>query len=431
MLNLGKYRKANASRHGSALYSVLSNFLRIFTGPVSIFFVVSKLTIVEQTIYYNFITISAIQWIFELGLTTSLIQMLCSEKKRSLKISKINFGVIFFSISSSLLFLSMVVYAKWLFSGIDKDIWFLPFLLYATGVFLNINCNILYIVEESTGSIHKTYRVKLISGVLYSLALLLSLYFDLNLFALGIAQLFMFLVSIYTLRSRVKMILIYIKLFNLSKVVDSARNIIKFQMKLSAVWLIGYLYWNFNAVFFLKFTTVNFSAQYNSTITVFNAIATSLAALIITKRAVFGRMISSRRFIELKRLAFESFILMSLLYLIISIIAFFVILLLPSNIATRFYPTEVLTSLVVLRFAMMIYDSILIFLRCYQDEPFFYQTIILYILMPITTVISYVYMGSNNTFLLPMLMHVIFDCILIYRCFCYVGQRMNHEKIVI
>ncbi|ELJ8615022.1 hypothetical protein RUK64_003407 [Vibrio cholerae] len=367
--------------HKSAIYSIMSLGLRLLTGPLSILLITTKLSPFEQGIYYTFIAIASIQWVFELGISTAIVQHLSSNRIGGRLINAyVTFAFIFLSLSSFLLFFALLWYAFYLFQSLETNLWLFPWAIYALFISINVLNNIILIYEESRGNPETAYRTKLYSGIAYAVSLIGCLLLDLGLYSLGIAQLsiffsvicvnyknYIFVAESYKRSSRKTIAVVCIKLY-------------KFQFKLSMVWILGYFYWNIYTIYIFKFVSVEVAGKYGAANAVLSAISIAMASWLNTKRSIIGRYISDKKY-QLAENIYKQCLVIGLLgYSAVSILFLMFIYSGWLGFDNRFLNIDILIIMVLMRFAILWQECILIYLRMYKDEPLYILTVINYFL---------------------------------------------------
>ncbi|MEH8103952.1 hypothetical protein ACEUAT_14255 [Aeromonas veronii] len=408
----------------SAIYSMLSLVMRVVTGPLSILFIVNSLSIEQQAIYYAFITISSIQWVFELGVTTSLVQYIGKEKNRDKVRAAVKLGLILFFGIGIVAFSGMNIYAAWLFSDMDSALWHEPFLAYSLTISINILNNIALIVDEAKVNSQRFYLKKLVSAIAYSSVLLLSLYFGGQLYALAFAQLAMITIYAITSSNSYKIILSSISISN-DRVLSVFREIRSFQAKVAIVWFIGYCYWNFYSVFILKFIGAELSAQFGITNAVLSALAFAATSLLQTKRVDIGREISAGHILKTSK-AFYFYICCGFaFYVLMSLVFYFAMGFLPDIYTVRFFSNQIFAQYALLRLIVMVSEMVLIYFRMFLEEPIYKLTLINYVVTPLSCVPSYLIFGIDMLFLFPLCLHLIFMFGYFVKLKVFVNEKQN------
>ncbi|EGL0035714.1 hypothetical protein IPV93_000864 [Escherichia coli] len=315
-----------------------------------------------------------------MGVSTCLIQFMAAEKEKRATYSKIAF--IFYSAISILLYIIFYFYSKWIFSDTDIEIWRQPWILFSVGVCINVFTTFIYIIEEGGGAYEKVYFAKFISSILYSLSLLLSLFLGLKLYSLGIAQFFLFATPMILYRSKIYSYYHSFRINNETNIRIIIKDIVKFQVKLSLVWITGYLYWNFFTIYFYKYVSVDLAGKYGASNTIFGAISLAMLSILQTKRALIGNLISRNAILEVKKIVSQCVSLSVAGFALGSIAIISVMWLWPNPLFSRFLSLDSLIALLVFRFFIHLQELILIYLRMYKDEPIYILTVFNYLTTP-------------------------------------------------
>ena len=408
------------SRHRAAIYSMISLGLRLLTAPLCILLIANKLSIEEQALYYTFIAIGAIQFVFELGMNTCMVQKLSSLKDRV--IEYISFGYIYILTAMILLFISLQIYYTWVVGELSFE-----WLLYSLFLSINLLMNFILAIREGCGAINHVYKTKLRSSVAYSLVLILSLFLGAELYSLSLAQ-FAILTSI-VLSLYFDGFKVEFKILRLKTIKFIFKDIISFQYKLSLVWFFGYFYWNAYSVYFYKYIGVNEAAQYGATNAVFGAIAIGMASWLQTKRASLGRLVSDGEISKTIYIAIHSSILSIIGYLIISSV--FVVALhykIFSEFSDRFMPMELLYFIMAIRFSILIQELILVYLRVYNDEPLYLFSLTNYMLTPFIIYYCHSYNDIKLTLAISFIVQVIFVFIMTLKSINYITCKVKSER---
>ncbi|WP_154124407.1 hypothetical protein [Grimontia hollisae] len=418
-----KTREKIYKKHKSAIHSITSMLFRILTGPISIFLVVNTLSIEQQAVYYSFLTISSIQWVFELGVTTALIQYIAKSSDWMRKEASIKLGCLFYILMSIMSLLAMLLYGFWLFSNIEINIWFGPFVFFIIFISINVFINIALIVEESVVSAEGVYLKKLLSSVIYSITLIGSLASQFELYSLAIAQIVMALFYVGILRKGFNIVR-----KSLSADMNMVRNVFfdvkGFQIKVALVWLVGYCYWNFYSIFSLKFVSITFNAQFGITNAVFSALALAATSFLQTKRVDIGRAISEGNILSSNKCFKSNLVISASFYLFSTIIFIFLFIFLSQDYSDRFLGLGLIVQYAILRFIAMISEMLLIYLRMFLDEPIYKITMWNYIITPSTSIPSFYILGVDHLFVFPIISHMVFTLFYIKKSKVFINERL-------
>lgn len=383
--------------------------LRLLTGPLSILLITTKLSLFEQGVYYTFIAIASIQWVFELGISTAIVQHLSSNRIGGRLINAyVTFAFVFLSLSSFLLFFALLWYAFYLFHSLETNFWLFPWAIYALFISINVLNNIILIYEESRGNPETAYRTKLYSGVAYAVSLIGCLLLDLGLYSLGIAQLSIFLSVICINYKNYICVAESYKSSSGKTIAVVCRKLYKFQFKLSMVWILGYFYWNIYTIYIFKFVSVEVAGKYGAANAVLSAISIAMASWINTKRSVIGRYISDKKYQLAEKIYRECLVIGLLGYSALSILFLTFIYSGLLGFDNRFLNINILVIMVIMRFAILWQECILIYLRMYKDEPLYLLTIANYFLtVPIVIAVYISGVEFYWVFIISMLVQIL------------------------
>lgn len=394
-------------KNRSALYSICSLFLKLMSGPLAVLMVATKLTPEVQGVYYTFISISTIQWIFEIGFSTAIVQHLSATKIKSHFNSYVKVSVYFFTVMSLLVFLSSQLYAQWVFSDTHKSIWLTPWLLYALLFCFNILNNIVPLIEEGRINAEKVYLSKLISGVAYSVSLIISLWLGAGLYSLFISQLSMFLANVLLFKGNYSIIYYEYKSSSIKRSLAVAKSMMSFQYKLSLVWIVGYFYWNIYSVYFYKYVGAVFAGQYGATNSIINALAIAMTAWVQTKRAHLGNLVAGNKVSETVPILKQALYFGLFGYIIITSIFILFLKLDVLNLQHRFLATGLVLQLVLMRLAILVHEIVFMYFRTFKDEPFYRLSILNYIVTPLVVIFAHRYVALEYCFIFAIVIQYV------------------------
>lgn len=369
------------------------------SGPLAVLLVATKLTPEVQGVYYTFISISTIQWVFEIGFSTAIVQHLSATSAKKQFNSYVKVAVYFFTTMAVLVFMCSQLYALWVFSDTSKTIWLMPWFLYSTLFCINIVNNIVLLVEEGRVNAEKVYFSKLVSGIAYSTGLIVSLWLGAGLYSLFFSQLFMLFANICLFKSDYSVVFFEFKESSAKRAFAVAKKMMSFQYKLSLVWIFGYFYWNVYAVYFYKYVGPVFAGQYGATNSIINALAIAMTAWIQTKRSYLGSLVAENRVVETMPILKQAFYFGLLGY--IFIVSLFVCFIKFDifGLQHRFLVTGLLLQLAIMRFAILVHEIVFMYFRTFKDEPFYRLSVINYIITPLFVILAHLYNSLEYCFI--------------------------------
>lgn len=392
----------------SAIYSIVGTFFRFASAPLIMLAMSKSMSLEEQGYYYAFISVAAIQWIFELGVSTCLVQSLAAIKQKNIAKKYMEIGLCFYVFSSLMVFIFLNIYALSVFEIAEASFWFLAWFFYAITISANLFLNYFLIVSEGVGDSEFVYLTRLKSSVAYSATLLIAIYFGYGLWSLFFAQLAQFFVTSYSIRKISEIIFIPHRR-NLKKYKSIVRKMWRFQYKVSLVWIFGYLYWNLINIYIFKTNGPVLSGQFGMVNSIFTALAVAMSAILFTKRSNIGYKISEGFILWSYTYFKKIYIVIAIGYITLSSLFFIVIKSgLFDNVLNRMLSIDLMILFSIMRLFMMLYDLILIYMRMFNDEPLYILTLCNYVLFPLSFILVLEYFDIMMSFYIAIFVQVVF-----------------------
>ncbi|HIF9240953.1 TPA: hypothetical protein ACX6RC_003523 [Photobacterium damselae] len=315
----------------------------------------------------------------------------------------------------------MTVYAFWVLDNKDNGEWIYSWLLYSIPICIGIFLNFVLIYKEGCGYVNVVYRYKLILGIFQSLVLLLSLYFGAKLYSLGFSAITSVFLLLLFFRSDLFYLYKEIRRTTIKEIKIVVKKILPFQIKLSIVWISGYLYWNFYNIYLYKEISIELSAMYGITNAAIGAISFAMLSILQTKRNSITDIIFNSRINATYSIFFKSIFIGVLGYILLSIIFLFICFVF--HIEYRILPLSYASSFICLRLLILINEYILVYLRCFREEPLAFITVFNYVLTPLSSILSVYIFGVDGFFVFPIISQSIFLVISIYKAKVFVSDR--------
>ena len=204
-------------------YSSGSRIVGGIAGVVSIFFVTSFLTGVEQGYYYTFGSILALQVFFELGLTGIMTQYVAHEAShlqlsnnleytgetnyKSRLASLVHFCIKWYSILAILVFVTLLIVGLFFFRSYGEDhgdvSWIIPWALVCVGTAIKLFQSPFTSILTGLGFVKEMSEITFWQQLIIPLFTWLGLIAGLKLYVLGIGYIVSVIVwQIYVLRSK-------------------------------------------------------------------------------------------------------------------------------------------------------------------------------------------------------------------------------------
>ena len=184
-------------------YGLLARVWSLVSTPLTLYLIADRLTPEAQGYYYTMSGLSALQILFELGLTTVLTQFFSHEfvalrwadkgritgDRHSLARLRSLLGksALWFAAASVLLAIFLALLGLHFFAGRDSAVhgWQLPWVLAVLGVAANLLLSPVIALETGSGNVQEMSRCEVQAAVLGTLSLWLCLYAGAGLYGLG------------------------------------------------------------------------------------------------------------------------------------------------------------------------------------------------------------------------------------------------------
>jgi O-antigen/teichoic acid export membrane protein len=421
--------KMNVSNKNSLapLYAATSVIVRFGTGPLTILGVAAGLTAQEQGIFYVFLSLVALQWVLELGVSTNLVQYLSAASNDNDKQAAVKLATLYYFIVAVILVVALLSLVNLVIVDVDSSQWYPQWVLLVLLAPFNLLSTLLLSVKEGLGNWGRSYFIKLISSFVYALTLILCLYSGLKLWSLSVALMMMIITTVVMCG------------FGLFKYVSNAlrsgigisrvlRETSTFQGKMMAVWLIGYFYWNAFILAASRVISIEFSGQLGMAMVVLTAFSMVGINIVQSQRALFTRLISDGAQIMLQRLLVKRVLLSVFIYFFGVSVVCIAMGLVKLELWSRFVEMGLLIELAAVRLMMMLYELMLLVGRSYGDEPFWVETLILYICFFLGVSMTMLY--TSDVYLsarVGVLLHVIFIPLVFTRLVWFMKKNEKYK----
>jgi hypothetical protein len=401
----------------SIAFVVLNRGWVLISGVVTLTFVVTNLSEVEQGFYFTFLSILGLQVFFELGLgfvvmqTTSHLMKGVAFDKRQLvgdsdsiaKISNFFIDAAKWYGAISILFIFIILFAGLLFfssAELQSEItWETPWIFLVIVFGLTIVVNACFSFLEGVGRIADMALARLTQSVLSVAILWIGFILDFNLFSLSLMYLAQLCVGILWVILKYKNLLMFLVANRSIKNRINWRNDVwPFQWRISVSWIAGYF--GFQALTPIIFSQMGpvAAGQMGLIFSIMMAISSGSIAWVSTKSARFGRLVAEERYSDLNVMYKDS----SRISMILAFISMFLFILIVS-IATQYLPNFV-SRLPSLEVILLISIGVLsnnyisiqaLYLRSFKQELFMSLSIASGILVTLSTVASSIYLNMT------------------------------------
>lgn len=175
------------------IISLLSNSIKVFSGPLILLVISNKLSIDEQALYFVFFSLMAIRQLLESGAGVIFKQFIAHEYLKinnHVKVkSYVNFSFAYFFILSLTIFLILLFFGTIFISskGIDID-WHVSWYLLLVVNFISIALVPYLLMLDAFQKQMHLQTIQFVSSVSYSLSLITLIYLNLGLISIAISM---------------------------------------------------------------------------------------------------------------------------------------------------------------------------------------------------------------------------------------------------
>jgi len=282
-------------KNKSSFYHSSAVLIKALSGPVTFVLLAENLTETEQGLFFAFISLGALQILFEAGISTSLVQHLSSEKELFGRSDKyygfLKIGFLWCSISAlGLLCLAMAV-SNYIFADFSPEDWWGSFFAYVLAVGVNLLFSFVYIVAEGEGDIEFVYRTRFLGALTSIFMLWFSLFSGFQLYTLALSQFGLLLPLV--LNKKAWLFFVSCRGYGKVAVAPAFGEIIGFQSRLAVVWITGYLYWHSPVLIIFKFVDPVYAGKFGLTFSLMNAVSQVGQGWVMTQRVLMGKLVTS------------------------------------------------------------------------------------------------------------------------------------------
>jgi hypothetical protein len=413
--------------------AVLARAWSLLSGPVTLLMIIHALTPEEQGYIGVFESIVAIRIFVELGLSTVLMQFVAHErgvlnactisglegpKNNQVKVaSLLKSAVIWYSVLSILLFFILWLGGSYYFStnsAAHSNInWQWPILLLSINTAISLIMQPFFGILEGMGKISEFFFVGLISSILMSLSLWGSLAADLNLMAIPISAFAGILPGIVCL---IRWRKLFVNLFRtkipFGEGINWKQDVLPLQIRTAITAILGYFIFNLTMPMIFAMLGSVAAGQFGQTFRLTAMVLGLANAWILTRAALYGRLISLGAKDDLI-VIFRRSIIISVVVSVIGCVALAIpllaanyihlltipefagsiepMLLLIAKIPIRLGSNSVMIALAINTVLCAFVYGMQSFVRAHRKEPFIPNAIIAAITVPLIT-----YLGAHH-----------------------------------
>lgn len=419
------YRKLQklTGMDGAVFYRLCAIAVSLLAGPLAIVLMTMKFTLEEQGVYYTFVSITALQIFFELGMTGIITQYVAHEfahlritpgdtftgddSHLSRLASLFTLFTKWFLVTAILLMGFLLVMGYMFFASFEHhtDVaWQMPWVTLSLGTALTLVFDMYLAFYEGFDYVREMSLIRLLAHILGTIVLILCFVCGHGLYALGMSAILRnILIFLCFLKKRYRTIATVLWLKRQTERISYWSEIFPYQWKVSLSWISGYLIFNlFNPLLF-AFCGPSVAGQMGMTMSILNNISAISTVWINTKIPRMSIFISQKEYNKLDPFFYRSFFqaLAIALAITLSFIAVFIVLhncdfeyngvllrerVLPLD-CIIFMAASVLTNVFSYSFAT--------YLRCHKQEPFLIYSVVTGVSVAIASYFTVKYSGVS------------------------------------
>ncbi|HHQ4761184.1 lipopolysaccharide biosynthesis protein [Aeromonas veronii] len=276
------------------IIAISASAWKMLGGPLTLIVISKLLNGYELGLYFTFISVAAIQQVFEMGISIALVQKYASRMNNQ-DYNRVLFkaSLLLYSLLALFFVFFASIYGEFIFSIHFKDIkisWY----LYVAVIALSLLLNPIYSWVEGQGAIEKTYRVKLLGSLVTYISLWLFVWQGYGIYSLVISQFFGVIIQFVFLH--------VIRIYNdtnisssKNEIYNEIKGIYQFQFKLSLVWITGYFYWNSYNLIIFKYISPEVAGTFGLSFAIVNAISILSQTFLLVQRANIVKYVTENR----------------------------------------------------------------------------------------------------------------------------------------
>ena len=398
-------------------YSSGARIVQGVTGVLSIFFIASFLSGVEQGFYFTFGSILALQVFFELGLTGIMTQYVAHEVShltlnddgnysgkelyKSRLASLIRFCIKWYLVLAIIVFVFLLIVGYLFFEEYGKEhsgivYWKIPWLLICIGTAIKLFQSPLSSIFMGLGMVKEMSKISLYQQITIPLVTWIGLFLGAKLYVVGISYILScFVWQLYVQKSGLMNILMNLLKVQIDERVSYVKEIFPYQWRIALSWVSGYFIFQlFNPVLFATEGAV-VAGQMGMTLSALNAIQAFSMSWLNTKVPIYSHLIALKEYCKLdvlfrktlNQMAFVCLFLLILMLLFLWLFDFLNLRIKGELVIKRFLPYLAMIIMMVPVLIQQFVSSWATYLRCHKKEPFLANSIVAAVLVCSSTLV--------------------------------------------
>ena len=402
-------------------YSSGARVVQAFAGVVSMFFISTFLTGVEQGFYYTFGSILALQVFFELGLTGIMTQYVAHEashlalddnrkyqgeaRYKSRLASLVRFCVKWYSVLAVVVSLFLLVFGFIYFSkygetqGEDVS-WKIPWIIISIATAIKLFQSPFTSILSGLGFVKQVSKISFWQQLILPTMSWFGLALGFKLYVSGIAYLASVIIwFLFVIKQNLLSVLLNLLKAKISESVSYMKEIFPYQWRIALSWISGYFIFQlFNPVLFATEGAI-VAGQMGMSLAALNAIQAFSMSWLNTKIPTYSAFIAQKNYVALDNLFIKTLKQMTSIcfILLVSFLGFifflreFQIGINGNILADRFLDYIPMILMMIPVFLQQFTNSWATYLRCHKKEPFMVCSIVAGVLCMLSTF----FLGKN------------------------------------
>jgi O-antigen/teichoic acid export membrane protein len=388
----------------SIAYSSGSRVVQGVAGVLTVLFVATYLTGVEQGFYFTFGSIVALQVFFELGLTGIMIQYVAHEVSHlslnkdcrfegepryvSRLASLVRFCIKWYTILALVVFLFLIIIGYLFFNKYGDNStnvsWKVPWFLVCLGTAFKLFQSPLTSIYMGLGYVKEMSEITFYQQLITPISIWIGFVCGLKLYVIGLGYLLSVLIwQLYIQRKGLLIILQNLLREQISERVVYLKEIFPFQWRIALSWISGYFIFQFfNPVLFATEGAV-VAGQMGMTLQALNAIQSFSFSWLNTKVPFYSQLIALKDYVTLdssfnktlKQMTLVCLFLLTCFYFVIWILNVSLLKIGGNVVADRFLSYIPLLLMMIPVYLQQYVNSWATYLRCHKQEPFLVNSI--------------------------------------------------------
>lgn len=415
------------SKAGSiSIYSIISKFISVIIGPVTVFLVSKKLSLEEIGFYYTFFNLIAMQQLAEVGIGHTIKQFITHNLKNNRfgfqsKISKFRVNGYYrfankWFLAISLFIVFFVGTAGYIYySSYNGPInWQTPWFLF---ILVSAVSNLFVPLQLFGEAIQKQtliLRARLVSSFFSAGVLWFCLYMNAGLYSIVLSTFVSAFILNAIIYKEINNVLHDYRTVKLKKIKYVFYEIWPLLSKVSIVWLVGFFFWNgFNLVLF-KVLALDFAGKIIYTLNLIRTIYFISDSPVSSQMTLYSKYISDGETSKAREVFVKYRNMSILLYLAgigfyVSLKVFF-----PNfSVFTKTIDLAMSWQMFLFFFMLLLLTTNNNFVRCFKIEPFVYVSVFHGVMTPVLFYITLMF-DFNYSFLISSL---VISCSLVWSFF--------------